>query len=235
MNNQLLALVLLLELILAISTAAPLGLSGRFTRYPNLGIAVWFVLVATSLLAAVAAIAIAFASVFVSYFNLQAGADIGETLLVSFAPWILLAFAGVLLAITNLRLAPYFEAREQKIDLSRLSKNIETRFHGALVRELEIPGYVAITQSSVIYLSSATLALDKTSLEAILWHEYGHIRLGHHLLKTVSSFALTVAPWFSVSRVFSFEIQRLCELAADHYALRHVSRGALNKARRLFL
>lgn len=235
MNNELLALVLLLELILAISTAAPLGLSGRFARYPNLGIAIWFLLIATSFLAALAAIAIAFASVFVSYFNLQAGADIGETLLVSFAPWILLAFAGVLLAITNLRLTPYFEGRDQKIDLSRLAKNIDTSFQGVSVRELEVPGYVAITQSRVIYLSSAALGLDKTSLEAILWHEYGHIRLGHHLLKTVSSLALIVAPWFLVSRVFSFEIQRLCELAADRFALKHVSRVALTKARRLFL
>ena len=95
MNSELLGLVLLLELVLAISTSAPLTLSGKFTKHPNLGIAIWFVLLMVSLVAALAAVLIAFSSVFQSYFSLQAGQDLGEILLISFAPWILLAFAGV--------------------------------------------------------------------------------------------------------------------------------------------
>ena len=235
MNSELLGLVLLLELVLAISTSAPLTLSGKFTKHPNLGIAIWFVLLTVSFVAALAAVLIAFSSVFQSYFSLQAGQDLGEILLISFAPWILLAFAGVLLAITNLRLAPYFQARERNLDLNQLSKPTGTLFEGVSVRELAVPGYFAITRAGVIYLSSAALALDKVRLEAVLWHELGHIRLQHQVLKAVSALALTIAPWFLVSKVFSFEVARLCEIAADRYALRHVNGKVLSEARSLFL
>ena len=234
MNSELLGLVLLLELVLAISTTAPLTLSGKFREHPNFGIGIWFLLLITSLGASVAALVIAFGSVFQSYFSLQAGEDLGQTLLISFAPWILLAFAGVLLAITNLRLAPYFQARGQDLDLNQLSKSTSTEFQRVSVRELSVPGYLAITQSGVIYLSSSALQLDEAKMEAILWHEYGHIRLRHQALKTISAFALTIAPWFLVSRVFAFELDRLCELAADNYALKRVAPGMLQEARSLF-
>ncbi len=235
MNSELLGLVLLLELALAISTAAPLALSGKFQANPNLGIAIWFSLLLTSVVAIFGALIIAFASVFQSYFSLQAGEDLGQILLVSFAPWVLLGFAGVLMAITNLRLAPYFQSIESDLDLGRLSKSTGIEFEGVQIRELFVPGYLAITQSGVIYLSSAALALEDQKLNAILWHEYGHIRLGHHVLKTVSAFALTVAPWFLVSRVFNFELARLCELAADRYALKRVDHKVISEARGLFL
>lgn len=235
MNSELLGLVLLLELVLAISTTAPLTLSGKFQKRPNLGIAIWFMLLMVSLVAAVLAVLIAFSSVFQSYFSLQAGQDLGQILLISFAPWILLAFAGVLLAITNLRLAPYFQAREQNLDLNQLSKPTSTLFQGVSVRELAVPGYFAVTRSGAIYLSSATLALEQSKLDAVLWHELGHIRLRHQALKAVSAFALTITPWFLVSRVFSFEVARLCEVAADRYALRHVDQKLLGEARSLFI
>jgi hypothetical protein len=42
-------------------------------------------------------------------------------------------------------------------------------------------------------------------------------------------------PWFAVSRAFSKEVDRLCELAADNYALRKVYSKDLYEARALFI
>lgn len=189
MDSQLIGMLLLIELVLVISTTAPLSLSGRFNQAPNLGIGIW----------------------------------------------LLLGFGGVLLAITNLRLAPYFEARNQNLDLDSLATKHFEEFEGVLVRELALPGYFAIAQRNQIFLSTQALRLPIEQKQAVLWHELGHLKLGHLRLKAVSAFALTVAPWFLVSKVFDYELRRLCERAADNYALRKVDVSALKAARRLFI
>lgn len=235
MDNQLLLLVLVVEFILLVSTAAPIGLSARFSKHPNFGILVWFGLFFASMAAAVLAVVLATSFVFESYFSLQAGSDIAQTLVISFAPWLLLAFGGVLLAIVNLRLAPYFESQDSSLDIGSLSGKTELLFQGVEVRVIPIPGYFALTKEHVIYLSKSALELDNPLRDAVLWHELGHVRLGHETLKRVANLALATMPWFLISRVFSFELARLCELAADNYALQHVKRSELNRARRLFL
>lgn len=235
MDAQLLGLVLLIEFVLAVSLIAPLGLSGKFSNRPTLGISVWFLLFVLSTLAALTAFLIAASFIFQSYFNLQAGGNLFQILVISFAPWLLLGFGGVLLAITNLRLAPYFDSREAALDLDAISTPTTERFEGVEIRRLSLPGYFAIAKSSAIYLSQAALELEQAQKTAVLWHELGHIRLGHQFFKGLSSFAMTIAPWFLVSRVFNYELTRLCELAADNYALKRVERQVLNRARRLFL
>ncbi len=235
MDTQLIGILLLVELVLLISTAAPLSLSGRFNQAPNLGIGIWFLLFFTALVATLAALLIAIGFVFRSYFELQSGRGLLETLAISFAPWLLLGFGGVLLAITNLRLAPYFEARNQNLDLDSLATKHFEEFEGVLVRELALPGYFAIAQRNQIFLSTQALRLPIEQKQAVLWHELGHLKLGHLRLKAVSAFALTVAPWFLVSKVFDYELRRLCERAADNYALRKVDVSALKAARRLFI
>ncbi len=235
MDSQLITILLLVELVLLISTAAPLSLSGRFRTFPNLGITVWFLLFFTALAATLAAVLIAISFVFRSYFELQSGRGLVQTLAISFAPWLLLGFGGGLLAVTNLRLAPYFEASRQSLDLGSLATKQSEEFEGVLVRELALPGYFAITQHDQIFLSTDALALPFDQKQAVLWHELGHLKLGHSRLKTISAFALTISPWFLVSKVFDYELQRLCERAADNYALRKVDVSALRQARRLFL
>lgn len=235
MDSALLGLVLLIEFLLLVSIASPLWFAGRFSKRPNLGILTWLILFKLSLLAGIAAVVIAVGFVFESYFDLQAGDDLGQTLLISFAPWLLLAFGGVLLAITNLRLAPYFESRSKSLDLDELSVSTDQVFEGAPVQELRVPGFFAIAKDGRIYLSTDALALERPLVEAVLWHELGHIRLGHQQLRALARFANTLLPWFLVSSVFNHELHRLGELAADKYALKHVERDVLLSARRLFL
>jgi Zn-dependent protease with chaperone function len=235
LDTQLIAILLLVELVLLISTAAPLSLSGRFKEAPNLGILTWLLLLSSAIAATVSAVLIAASFVFQSYFELQSGGGLLETLAVSFAPWLLLGFGGVLLAITNLRLAPYFEAKAQDLDLGLLATKHTERFEGVVVRELSLPGYFAIARNNQIFLSTAALQLPIEQKRAVLWHELGHLKLGHSRLRAISAFAVMAAPWFLVSRVFDFELQRLCELAADNYALKRVDIKTLRRARSLFL
>jgi Zn-dependent protease with chaperone function len=107
-------------------------------------------------------------------------------------------------------------------------------FHKAKVYELEVPGYIALTKGYEIYLSKAVFDLPDRQLEAILWHEYGHIRLRHQRLKRFTGLMMQLAPWFVVSRGFSSEVAKLCEIAADKYALKRVYSKDLAEARAHF-
>lgn len=234
MESSIYLLLVLIEYVLLISTAAPFLLVNRFSKSPSIGIAVWFTLFFTAMAAAILSFGIAAWSIIETYYLLQTTTDIALILAVSFAPWLLLAFAGILLALSNQRLEPLFRAAKEFDQLAKLARREVEIFHRAKVYELEIPGFIAITRGYEIYLSKAVFSLPKQQLEAILWHEYGHIRLGHQRLKRFTHLMMQLTPWFVVSKAFSAEVARLCEVAADHYALKRVYSKDLAEARANF-
>lgn len=227
--------VILVEYVLLVTTAAPMFLVARFNRRPNLGIAIWFVLFFSVVLASVVAIGLASWSIFETYIRLQAGEEIWFTLLASIAPWVLLGFAGILVALANQKLAPLFTQGKRADYLSLIAPRELFKYRRAMVYELDVPNYFAFTKDLGIYLTKATFDLPQPQLQAILRHEYGHIVLGHQKLKRVTALAIQLMPWFAVSRAFSKEVERLCELAADNYALRKVYSKDLYEARKLFI
>ena len=109
MENNLYLLILLLEWVLLVTIAAPMFFAGRFRGAPTLGIYLWLASLFSSILATVGAFGLASYSVFTTYQNLQAEDDLGFVLIASFAPWVLLGLAGILIAVGNQRLAPLFE------------------------------------------------------------------------------------------------------------------------------
>ena len=227
-------LLVLVEYVLLVSTAAPFVLVNRFGKHPSLGIAIWFTLFFTAMAAAILALGIAAWSIIETYYLLQTTTDIWLVLAVSLAPWLLLGFAGILLALSNQKLEPLFRAAKDFDQLAKLARREVETFHTAKVYELEIPGFLAITKSYEIYLSKAVFDLPEQQLKAILWHEYGHIRLGHQRLKRVTHLMMQLTPWFAVSRAFNLEVARLCEVAADKYALKRVYSKDLAEARANF-
>ncbi len=234
MESSIYLLLVLIEYVLLISTAAPFLLVNRFSKAPNVGIAVWFTLFFTAMAAAILSFGIAAWSIIETYYLLQTTTDIALILAVSFAPWLLLAFAGILLALSNQRLEPLFRAAKEFDQLAKLARREVEIFHKAKVYHLEIPGFIAITKDYEIYLSKAVFDLPEQQLKAILWHEYGHVRLGHQWLKRVTHLMMQLTPWFAVSRAFNFEVARLCEVAADKYALKRVYSKDLAEARANF-
>ncbi|QKJ24664.1 M48 family metalloprotease [Aquiluna borgnonia] len=227
-------LVILIEYVLLVTTSAPFLMANRFKKAPEFGIALWFTLFFTAMAAATSAVVIASWSVIETWYRLQANENLLFTIGASLAPWVMLALAGVLLAVSNQRLEPMFRAAKEFDLLSMLALREVESFHRAKVFELEVPGYLALTRGNEIYLSKAVFELPQRQLSAILWHEYGHIRLGHQRLKRFTALMMQLAPWFAVSRGFSYEIAKLCELTADNYALRRVYSKDLVEARRLF-
>ncbi len=228
-------LLVLIEYVLLVSTAAPFILANRFRKHPNLGIGIWFTLFFTAMAAAILALGIAACSIIETYYLLQTATDIWLVLAISFAPWLLLGFAGILLALSNQKLEPLFRAAKEFDQLAKLARREVEAFHKAKVYELEIPGYLAITKGYEIYLSKAVFDLPERQLDAILWHEYGHIRLGHQRLKRVTGLMMQLTPWFVVSRAFSAEVSKLCEFAADKYAQKRVYSKDLAEARANFI
>jgi len=228
-------LVILIEYVLLVTTSAPFLMANRFTKTPNLGIGIWFALFFSAMVAGIISVGIAAWSIIETYYRLQESQEIWVVLAASIAPWLMLGMAGILLALSNQKLEPMFRAAQEIDLLSKLAvREVET-FHKAKVYELDVPGYIGIARDYEIYLSREVFTLPQRQLNAIYWHEYGHIRLGHRRLKRFTNLMMQLAPWFAVSRGFSYEIAKLCELAADQYALKRVYSKDLIEARRLFV
>jgi hypothetical protein len=179
-------LLVLIEYVLLVSAAAPFILVNRFTKTPSIGIAVWFTLFFTAMAATVFAVGIAVWSIVETYLLLQTKTDIWVILAVSFAPWLLLAFAGILLALSNQRLEPLFRAAKEFDQLALLARREVEAFHRAKVYELEIPGFIALTKGYEIYLSRAVFELSEQQLKPVRWPQYFHISLWHKRINRIT-------------------------------------------------
>lgn len=234
METSLLVLILLIELVMLITVSAPLFFAGRFDSFPEIGILLWFISLITAILASVSAVGVAILSIFATRLALSQSEDLAFTIAAGFAPWILLAMAGVLITLVNQRLSPMFqEVKDIDVLANLVSREVMTHL-GIRVMELEIPGYFALTKNNKIYLSKAAFKLPQKQFDAILRHEMGHIILAHERVKRFANLIYSLLPWFAASRALKFEVGRLCELSADNYALRKVYSKDLYDARRLF-
>lgn len=236
-----------LELALLVTTLAPLVLPGRMRSRPTLGILSWVFLLLVSLLATAMAIAIAVWSVVEAWINFSAPVGpIDESrrwqvvVLANFGPWVLLALAGITFTLLNLRLEPHLaSAREAHPKLVAATRPVG-EFNGVELRSVASTAMLSFTTSigkkQAIVLSSAAIeALPSDELDAVLWHEYAHVKLGHNQLKRALGLFANLTSRFLASRVMAREIELLCELAADEFAQKHVNRQVLLAARAKFI
>jgi len=227
-------LILLTEWVLLVTVSAPLFFAGRFNKTPNLGLWLWFSSLGSAVIATIMVVALASYSIFETWLRLQENDDIIFTLAASVAPWLLMGFAGILIALANQRLSPMFDlAKRYQPRLSEVAREI-SKYRRATVYELDVPGYLAITKDRGIYLSKSVFELPAKQLEAILRHEYGHIKLRHERVKAFAYGIYQLLPWFAASRALVFEVDRLVELSADKYALKRVYSKDLALARAHF-
>lgn len=234
MEISLYLLIVLTEWVLLVTVSAPLFFAGRFNKSPNLGLWLWFLSLGSAVLATIAVTIIASYSIFSTWLRLQEGGDILFTIAASIAPWLLMAFTGVLIALANQRLSPMFDlAKRYQPRLGEVAREI-SRYRRATVYELDVPGYLAITKEKGIFLSKAVFELPAKQLEAILRHEYGHIKLNHERVKSAAYAVYQLFPWFAASRALVFEVDRLVEISADKYALKRVYSKDLAQARAHF-
>lgn len=234
MEFNLYLLVILTEWVLLVTVSAPMFFAGRFKKTPNLGLWLWFLSLGSAVLATSVVVVLASYSIFETWLRLQENEDILFTLAASIAPWLLLGFTGILIALANQRLAPLFDVASRYLPrLDQVAREV-SKYRRATVYELDVPGFIAITKDREIYLSKAAFELPARQLDAILRHEYGHIKLGHEKVKSFAYLVYQLLPWFAASRALVFEVDRLVELSADKYALKRVYSKDLDEARAHF-
>jgi Zn-dependent protease with chaperone function len=229
-----------IEWVILVTTLAPMILLGRFDSKPRLGLVVWFATLFSAGLAVALALGVALTSIATTYLKLKANPVGSESWLLalaaSFAPWAILAISGISLALVNQRIAPIVSSAKDIGPLLAAATKPVRLFEGVEVRQIELPVMLAAAHRGSILISSTALAtLTSAELEAVFWHEDGHIRGRHNQLKQLAGFVRALSPWLAASRALVVEVERLAELDADRYALRHVSEELLCATRSKFL
>lgn len=215
--------LLLVNWVVAFAYFAPTALSGRISLYrrPTIGLALWFGFFVASVLALAVAALLACYSIFATWTELQAtrvGSDRWfEALVVSFAPWLVLAFAGIAAGLANQRLEGLFQP-ENRITPGLLGARQVGSFDGFRVLELPLEFVYlgsSATERAVVQTSGARLALSKQEMLACYQHEAAHLR-GHHA-KIAASLTVPLAAfgWLAVTRAMTKEVSLLLELLAD--------------------
>ncbi len=228
-----------IEWVILVTTLAPMVLIGRFNRNPRLGLTLWFLTLLTAGAASALALSVAIGSILSTYVALQAN-PIGSNswllaIVASFAPWLILAIAGISLALVNQRLAPFVAQANLLTPLLSAAARPVFKFEGIQVSEIDLPVFIALAGRNSILISGSALAgLQQQELDAVLWHEVGHIRGRHNHLKQLAGFVHTLSPWFAASRALIAEVDRLAEIDADRFALRHVDAAVLTAAHSKF-
>ena len=236
---SLLVIPIALEWVILVTTLAPMVSVGRFNKTPRLGITIWFLALLSAGFAVALAAATALFSILETYLRLSAN-PVGSdrwllALVTSFAPWLILAIAGISLALVNQRVAPLLiQAKTQLPALEASFKPVST-FEGYQVYCANLPFFwAAVIRGRIVVSSHALDNLTDSELSAVLWHEVGHIQGRHNLIKSLAGFVSLLSPGLTASRMLSSEVYRLAELDADRIASRHVSDQLLRDTRSRF-
>jgi hypothetical protein len=124
----------------------------------------------------------------------------------------------------------------QKLDpLAGLIAREIMAYRKAKIMELDAPGYIAHTREKQIFLSKEVFELPAKQLAAIMRREYGHVKLRHQRIKQFAYLIYQLFPWAAASRALIYEVDRLCELSADKYALYRVYSKDLIEAKSRFI
>lgn len=239
MNPPLLLIPLAIEWVILVTTLAPHVFVGRFANRPNLGIAIWFAAFLSAGIATLIAVGISIWG-YAHTFNSLNDSELGSSswwlaLLLSFAPWITLALGGISLALVNQRLEPIIQTAKDVQPLLNLSKVPLMNFFGVPVSTVEVPFAYAFATSKEILLSKFVVDhLSKTELDAVLWHEYYHVRKYHFWLKRLARLIRVLSPRIAASRALVTEVEKLIEISADAFASSKTNRPTVELARKLF-
>lgn len=238
MKPLLVLVPLALEWVVIASTIAPLWV-GSFSKRPRLGILAWLALFLSVVLSTVVAVVVSIWAVVDNFVNLeQHRQNLALTLVFSLAPWLLFAMAGIAINLMNIKLEPILLKFRALRSTPLLPATALRRFESARVEVIEVAAVLAFSTnqpSQRILISRGALdRLSEQQLEAVLWHEYAHLAGRHSAIKRLAGLVETLAGYIRASKVMRFEIERLCELAADNFAATKVERRVLESARALF-
>lgn len=228
-----------LEWIILVTSLTPTILTGRFRRSPKLGLALWFTLFSTAIFSAITALIVAFWALFeLIQGDNSSGVEVG--LLSNLALWVLIALAGVTLSLVNQKTESLLEQAAVVRPELEASATFVEKFHGRNVYEIEFPMALAFVariggRQSIVVTSETRKILNSEELKSVYFHELGHIKGRHNLLKLIARFVVAITPRLRASKFLVAETDELVELVADRYARRFVGAGSLSSARSKFL
>jgi Zn-dependent protease with chaperone function len=164
--------------------------------------------------------------------------DLPLTLLYSVAPWALFLMAGVAITLINQKLEPTLLGLKKLLATPVLPAKPLMKFQKVEVEVIELDVVFAIAlqrpRPRILISRAALKSLGDEELNAVLWHEYGHLRQRHNAVKSLAKAVALLAGFVRASRVMSSEVTRLCEVAADQYAARRVPIELVRSARAKF-
>lgn len=238
MQPNLVLIPLALEWVVIASTIAPLWV-GAFSKRARFGIFSWLALFISVVVSVITALVLAIWSVIQNFVNLeQHRQNLGLTIVYSLAPWLLFAMAGVAINLLNIKLDPLLAKFRALLASPVLPAKPFMQFQKVSVEVIELPAVLAFAveqpEQRILVSRGALNALTDPQLEAVLWHEYAHLIQGHAVIKRVAGLVESTTGFIRASKVMRFEIERLCELAADHYAATKVDAETLASARAHF-
>jgi Zn-dependent protease with chaperone function len=226
--------------ILLVSLLARTLFPNRFSNFPRLGLTIWFGALLSSILAATTAVLSLVYAYFYSLSKVSA-AKFGEqdwiaNFLLSFVPWAALAIFGVILTLINLRIEePVVQGRDLQKSFD-LAKKFLKDFEGVKVFVIALPFNYALASHKDIIVSEKLLdSLTVEELDAVLWHELGHIKGKHRALKSIANFVSLLSKPMNISRVFQQSVYELCEIAADRFASQRVHPELVQSVRSYFV
>jgi hypothetical protein len=221
--NQAVLSLLLVNWVVAFAYFAPTALTNRKFLYqnPKIGLAIWATLFVSSIMAAALALGLACYSVFITWTNLQEtriGSDSWlEALVVSFAPWLVLAFAGIATALVNQKLEGVFSSAH-KVSPALMGAKQVGEFEGFAVLELPLDfAYLGsrATDRTILQTRGARKKLTIGELQVCHRHEVAHLRMRHGRVVAAVALANQLLGSFAVTRAMSAEVSLLIELVAD--------------------
>lgn len=211
-----------------------------FYNIPKFGLFLWFTYFVSSVVAGIVAIVVTVWALAEWVEYVWGGRSIEIELFRHLGLWFLVAVSGVLIALINLKTEPLIEkATIARKELATASKRVGD-FESISIYEINFPAPLAFVtkiqgKNSILVSDSALDQLTKSELEALYWHELGHIRGRHNLIRSFAKAVALITPILAASKLFTAETDHLTELMADNFAKKHVDEKTLTHAREKFL
>jgi len=239
-NAPVLYIPLAIEWVILITAFMPRLLVGMFYNIPKFGLFLWFTYFVSSVVASIVAIVVTVwaSAEWVEY--VWGGRSIEIELFRHLGLWFLVAISGILIALINLKTEPFIEkATIARKELATATKHVG-KFEGISIHEIKFPAPLAFVtkiqgKNSILVSDSALDQLTKSELEALYWHELGHIRGRHNLIRSFAKAVALITPILAASKLFTAETDHLTELMADNFAKKNVDEEILTRAREKFL
>ena len=240
MNAPVLYIPLAIEWVILITAFMPRLLVGMFYNIPKFALGLWFTYFLSSFVASVVAIVVTVWALAEYIEYLWGSSSVELEMFNHLGLWALVAVSGILIALINLRTDPLVErASIARKELASASKFFG-RFEDVALYEIDFPVPLAFTaklngKPGIFISKTATKELKHEELVAMYWHELGHIRGHHNLIRSITRLIALLTPILLASKLFVAETEHLTEIIADNYAKKHASASALASARSKFL